>query len=328
MELTDDVLEEAVAGGFDVVITHHPVLFSPVRSLVEARPKERLLRRVVENGLGVISVHTNLDSAEGGIADIAAEALGVRDATPLVPASSGWVKLVGFIPAGAVETVAQAVFSAGGGGVGDYSECAFCATGTGWFTPGDGSVPFVGTVGKPERVEETRWETVLPRGCMGAVVRAYVSAHPYEEPAFDLVPLENVLPSVGIGRVGLLGEKVRVGELARRVAEACGLTSVGWSGQGDRMVERVGILPGSGRGMVEKAVGQCEVLVTGELGYHEGEEATGRGLSLIDVPHGEIEWWAFRRWLKVLDDSVNKEDVEVVLSERWRDAWHRIDVRG
>ena len=144
LELTEGVLSEAIAGEYDTVLTHHPLLYTPVRSLVESRPKERLLRSLVAKQMTLIACHTNLDAAPGGLAEIAGEALGLRDMVPLEPSSAGWYKLVGFIPSEAVDAVAAAVFAAGAGGIGNYAECAFAANGTGWFTPGTGSHPAVG----------------------------------------------------------------------------------------------------------------------------------------------------------------------------------------
>jgi hypothetical protein len=125
----------------------------------------------VGNSVNLIACHTNLDAAPGGIADIVAGALGLRDVSPLEPASAGWVKFVGFVPAEALDKVAAAVFAAGAGGIGHYSECGFSSNGTGWFTPGEGSRPAVGTAGKPARTPEVRWETVAPKERMGAMVK-------------------------------------------------------------------------------------------------------------------------------------------------------------
>jgi dinuclear metal center YbgI/SA1388 family protein len=324
LELTEPVLDEAVAGGFDTVLTHHPLLLAPLKSVVESRPRERLVRGLVRNGLDLIACHTNLDAAPGGIADIAAEALGLRGATPFEPASAGWVKFVGFVPPEAADRVAAAVFAAGAGGIGAYSECGFASDGTGWFTPGSASHPAVGQVGRPERTPEVRWETVVPKERVAAVVRAFVGAHPYEEPAFDLYALEDVLPLVGLGRVGQLPTETTVEQLARKVAEVFELPSVAWTGEAAARVKRVGVLPGSGRGSVEKAVGLCDGLVTGDLSYHDGELATAKGLVLIDAPHGDLEWWAFKRWCTSLSVVLVAEDVVVALSEQWRSAWERI----
>jgi len=324
LELSEEVLGEAVAGEYDVIITHHPVLFSPVRSLVEDRPKERILRRLVENHLNVISCHTNLDAARGGLADIVAEAIGLRDTRPLEPVTTGWVKFIGFIPAEAVDGVAAAVFAAGAGGVGAYSECAYSSSGTGWFTPGVGSSPVVGKVGRAERVEEVRWETVVPKERMAAAVTAFVTAHPYEEPAFDLIPMENDLPAVGLGRVGILQEETRLEALAETLESVFGLDPAVGGAVESRMVRRVAVLPGSGRGSLDKVYGQCDVLITGELSYHDSEEADEHGLALIDVPHGEIEWWAFKQWIGNLSDLVKTDGVQVEVSASWRSPWQRI----
>ncbi len=325
LELTDPVLHEAVSGGFDTVLTHHPLLFSPIRSLVESRPKERLARGLVKGGLNLIACHTNLDVARGGIADIAAQALGLCDVTPLEPAALSWVKFVGYVPSEAVERVAAAVFAAGAGGIGAYSECGFASDGTGWFTAGVSSNPAVGQVGRPERTPEVRWETVVPKERLAAVVRAFVGAHPYEEPAFDLYPLEDVLPLVGLGRVGDLPAETTVDALARTVAEVFALSSVGWCGAATARVRRVGILPGSGRGSVERAVGRCEALVTGDLGYHDGESAVAGGLAVIDAPHGDLEWWAFKRWCASLAMVLAAQDVVVTSSDSWRSGWRRVE---
>jgi len=324
LELTEPVFREALLGGYDCILTHHPLLYAPVRSLVESRPKERLLRWLVAGGMTLIACHTNLDAASGGLADIAGEALGLEGMRPLEPATAGWYKLVGFIPEDSVETVAAAVFGAGAGGIGEYEGCAFASQGTGWFTAGPGSHPTVGEVSRPERVPEVRWETVVPRARVGAVLRAFVEAHPYEEPAFDLYPLEDVLPRVGLGRVGVLPEPVSVAVLAETVTNVFGVGGVTWSGKSWRLVQRVGVLPGSGRGSIDNAARQCEALVTGDLTYHDAEKAEESGLALVNVPHGELEWWAFKRWSEVLAEATAEVEVTVTLSSEWCSPWGRV----
>jgi dinuclear metal center YbgI/SA1388 family protein len=324
LELTETVLDEAVTGGSDTVLTHHPLLFTPLRTVVESHPKERLVRELVAHSINLIACHTNLDAAPGGIADIVAEALELQDVTPLEPASAGWAKFVGFVPKEALDRVAASVFTAGAGGIGNYSECGFACEGVGWFTPGAGSRPAVGEVSNPERTAEVRWETVAPRERVAAVVRAFVAAHPYEEPAFDIYPVEDVLPLVGLGRVGTLPAVTTVAALAQKVAELFELPSVSWCGDGNSAVRRVGLWPGSGRGSLEKALGRCDVLVTGDLGYHDGELPTQRGLALVDAPHGELEWWAFKRWCEVFGGTLAAEEVSVTVSQRWRSNWNQV----
>jgi dinuclear metal center YbgI/SA1388 family protein len=323
LELTEAVLAEAVAAGHDTVLTHHPLLFAPVRSLVESHPRERLIRGLVAHQVNLIACHTNLDAAAGGLAELAAEALGLSAQAPLEEASAGWFKFVGFVPPDALDRVAAAVFAAGAGGIGNYSDCAFAAEGTGWFTPGVGSDPAVGEVSRPERAPEVRWETVAPKTRLAAVVRAFSGAHPYEEPAFDLYPVEDVLPRVGLGRVGSLPREMTLRNLAENVALVYESPGVAWSGDGGAPVRRVAVLPGSGRGSLGSAAGRCDVLITGDIGYHDAEEAAEKGLSLIDVPHGDLEWWAFKRWAGALGEEVRSSGVAVALSEKWRAPWRQ-----
>jgi putative NIF3 family GTP cyclohydrolase 1 type 2 len=220
LELTEPVFHEAVEGHIDAVVTHHPLLFEPVGALRESNPRERLLRGLVRHGITLIACHTNVDAAQDGLADLAAQALALSDISPLRKAQAGWYKFVGFIPDGALDAVAAAVFAAGAGVIGRYTGCAFSGEGVGSFIPGPGTSPAVGHVGGHERTPEVRWETVVPRERLGTVVSAFLAAHPYEEPAFDVYPVEDILPRVGLGRVGSLPEAVAVAALAERVAAA------------------------------------------------------------------------------------------------------------
>lgn len=325
LELTEAVLDEAVAGGYDTILTHHPLFFMPIRSLVDSHPRELLARRLITAHINVLACHTNLDAAPGGLADIAAQALGLTGIEPLRRAPVGWYKFVGFVPEGAVEKVAGAVFAAGAGMIGDYHDCAFAARGEGWFTPLPTAHPAVGRPGVAEKAAELRWETIVPRHRLTAVASAYIGAHPYEEPAFDIYPVEDVMPHAGLGRVGVLIQPLRVSELVRQVASLVETSACSWCGNGERVVRQVGVVPGSGRSLIEPAAGLCDVLITGDLGYHDAERAAELGLSLLAVPHGDFEWWAFRRWADMLRGELKKEGVTVAVSREWRSSWSSSD---
>jgi dinuclear metal center YbgI/SA1388 family protein len=320
LELTEAVLAEAVAGGFDTVLTHHPLLFAPLSSVVESRPRERAVRDLVRRGISLIACHTNLDSAEGGIGAIAAEALGLEGAMPLQRSPAGWVKFVGFVPPDAAEGVATAVFAAGAGRIGDYDGCAFAAEGLGWFTAGPEAHPVAGELGQPGREPEFRWETVVPRSRLGSVIDAYIAAHPYEEPAFDVFTADDVRTRTGLGRKGVLPVPATVAELAGRVARTFELSTCTWAGDGAAAVRRVAVVPGSGRSLMSDAAG-CDALITGDLGYHEADRAAEMGLAVINTPHGELEWWCMRRWVPALEAALTGSGVEVVTSKSWRSPW-------
>lgn len=323
LDLTSQVLDEAVAGAFDTIVTHHPVFFTPVSTLVDSRPRERLLRRVVMAGINVFACHTNLDAAPGGLADVASEALGLRGVKPLQPAPAGWYKLVGFVPPESIELVATAVFAAGAGVIGAYSGCAFALHGQGWFTPGPGSTPTIGHLQVPERTGEVRWETVVPRARLSAVMQAYIDAHPYDEPAFDIYPVDDVLTHAGLGRVGELARSESVKTFAGRIMRWLGLPSIAWSGDGGRQVRRVAVVPGSGRSLIDEAAQRADVLITGDVGYHDAQRAEEAGLTLIVAPHEDLEWQALSLWSSALSGSLAGAGVEVVLSSRWCSPWSR-----
>lgn len=321
LELTPAALKEARSGGYDTILTHHPVLFTPVRRLVDSRPDDQLIRGLIVGHFNLIACHTNLDAAPGGLAEIAGEGLGLEGMAPLQRSYAGWYKLVGFIPHDAVEAVAAAVFAAGGGGIGNYKECAYSVEGRGWFTPLQGAHPAVGEVARPERTPEVRWETVVPRAVIAKAIAAYVVAHPYEEPAFDIYPVEDVWARAGLGRAGSLTHSCTVAELAAQAMQIFGLSIAKWT-DGTRVVARVGVVPGSGRNLVDAALSaSCDVFITGDLGYHEAERAAAKGLSLIDVPHGDLEWWAFRRWCEGVAPELAESGVAMVMSEAWQSPW-------
>jgi dinuclear metal center YbgI/SA1388 family protein len=321
LELTDAVMAEAVAGGYDTILTHHPFLLSPLSPRVESRPRERTVRELIRRGINLIACHTNLDSAEGGIGAIAAEALGLEGTVPLRRSPAGWAKFVGFVPAEAAEGVAAAVFAAGAGRIGDYEGCAFSAEGRGWFTPGPEAHPAVGRLDLPERTLELRWETVVPRSRLTAVIDAYIAAHPYEEPAFDVYAVDDVLTRTGLGRSGTTPAPTTPGALAEQVAGVFELSACNWSGDAARQVRRVAMVPGSGRSLMSDAAGQ-DVFITGDLGYHEAERAAEMGLAVINAPHGELEWWCMRRWIPALEAALAGSGVEVVTSKTWRSPWN------
>jgi dinuclear metal center YbgI/SA1388 family protein len=321
LELTEPVLAEAGVGGYDTILTHHPLLFSPLSSLVESRPRERMVRALIRGRMNLLAHHTNLDSAERGLAAIAADALGLENVTPLRRSPAGCYKLVGFVPPDVVEEVASAVFEAGAGGIGDYEGCAFSGEGRGWFTPGPEAHPVIGKLSIPERTPEVRWETVVPRNRVAAAVAAYISAHPYEEPAFDIYPVEDVSTRAGLGRQGMLSCESTVAELAARTAALFELDGCLWSGDGGRLVRSVGVVPGSGRSLMQDAA-ELDVLITGDLGYHEADRAEDLGLALIDTPHGQLEWWCLRRWAETLRAALAGSEVEVATSDAWRSPWN------
>lgn len=287
LDVTEDVVDEAVEKGAQLIIAHHPIIFRPLRTLRTDRPEGRVISKLLKHGISVFAAHTNLDTASGGVNDLLAEALGLQGCVPLRRAGTETLyKLVVYTPHSHAEAVSQAVFEAGAGHIGNYSHCGFTTPGTGTFLPEDGANPYLGEVGQVERAEEARFETVVPASRKDAVIAAMKQAHPYEEVAYDLYRLEIPGAAYGLGRVGKLPEAVPLKKFAEQVKQAFGLNALRYVGDGDALVRRVAVLGGSGRSYVKDALAaSADVFVTGDLDHHTSLDAKAAGLSLVDAGH-------------------------------------------
>lgn len=283
-------VEAAVAARCQLLLTHHPLIFRPLKKISVADPLGQLVTLAIRNDLAIISLHTNYDIAAGGMNDLLAERLGVSRCEPLsVTHREELVKLGVFVPEGHEEQVLEALFRVSGV-IGNYSDCSFQARGIGTFRPLPGAAPFIGEVGKRERVAESRIEVLIRKDDVTAAVKALRKAHPYEEPAFDLYPLLNAGKADGLGRIGELPAAVPLGEFAALVKERLGLTGLRCVGDAGRPVRKVALCGGSGVSLVREAKGKgADVLVTGDVKYHEARDAEELGLALVDAGHFATE---------------------------------------
>jgi len=305
LEVDDAALDEARRQDRDLLLVHHPLIFDPLERLSDDTEAGRLALRAARDGVAVIAAHTNLDKAHGGIADVIAELLGLEAAAPLAPAAADALKLVGFVPADDADLVRKAVFAAGAGVIGEYEHCSWAVEGQGTFFGREGADPVLGQAGRDEVVSELRLEVVFPRRLKRRVTGAYVAAHPYEEPAYDLYPVENEVATLGLGRLGVLPAATPLAAFAADVAAVLRLPSLRYAGDGARPVRRVAVLPGSGAEAIARGVAQvADVLVTGDVKYHEARVAQAQGLALVDAPHGVIEQAAMLRWAQTFADAL------------------------
>ncbi len=288
LDVIEPVIEEAKRIGADMIVTHHPMLlFRKVESITADTALGRRIFALIENGIAAFSSHTNLDVAQGGTNDVLAELAGLEDIEIL---EETWAedlkKIVVYVPVGYEETVREAMCAAGAGHIGAYSHCTFGVKGTGTFLPLDGTKPFLGEQGKLEKTEETRLETILPAGKLGAVVQAMLAAHPYEEPAYDVYAVERKGGREGIGRIGNLPEAVPFVEFAEQLRERLGLDRIRLVGNGQKMVRRVGLCTGSGVEFLTAAAKQgADAYLTGDIKYHEAQKAVGMDICVADVTH-------------------------------------------
>lgn len=290
LDATPAVMATALESGCNLLVTHHPLIFTPPKSISAATPLGAMIHTAIRNNLAVVSMHTNFDCAEGGMNDLLAERIGLSDCGPLqVTARAELAKLVVYVPSEQLESVRSALLPHAEA-LGAYAGCSFSAPGEGTFTPLDGAHPFIGAVGSQERVAECRLELLVDRGRAPRAVKALLAAHPYEEPAFDLYPLLNEGRPSGLGRIGRLPGPLTLAELAdhvRRELDAPGLRFVGAP---DAQFSRVALCGGSGASLLRAARrAGAQVLVTGDVKYHDAREAEELGIALIDAGHFPTE---------------------------------------
>ncbi len=322
-----NAVEAAVKAGCQLLLTHHPLIFRTLKRISAADPLGRLLYLAISNDLSIISLHTNFDVAGGGVNDLLAERLGVSCCAPLkVTFVDELAKLSVFVPKGHEEKVMEALFRFSGV-IGNYSDCSFQSVGTGTFKPLQGAEPFLGEIGKREYAEETRIEFLLRKGDMNAAIKSLMAVHPYEEPAFDLYPLLNKGKAAGIGRIGELMEGLTLAEFALKVKEQLSANGVRFVGDAERLVKKVALCGGSGASLLREARNQgADVLVTGDVKYHEAREAEELGLALVDAGHYATELPMISGLAKLLGSELAKKgfEAEITAFEGEREPFRNI----
>lgn len=304
---TADVVAEAIEWGADLLVTHHPLLLRPVHSVAATTFKGALVHRLIRAGVALHVAHTNADAADGGVADALAQTVGLVDLAPLLPQPAEPLdKHVVLVPEGDAEALVDAMSAAGAGELGEYSRCAWTTTGVGTFIPGARANPTIGTRGTAEQVTEARVEMVAPRRLRSRVVAAIRAAHPYEEPAFDVLETASLPTGTGLGRVGRLSEPMTLRAFGERVAEVLPATAQGvrLAGDLDATVSRVAVVGGSGDSVFDAVrAADVDAYLTADLRHHPASEARERAVFdgagarpfLVDVAHFASEW----PWLPV-----------------------------
>jgi dinuclear metal center YbgI/SA1388 family protein len=294
LTVTPETAAEAVAAGAQLIVTHHPILFRPVKRLTSGTIEGRTLLPLARAGVAVYCPHTSFDNTSGGINDKLARRLGLVQPVALRPqAGPEQSKIVVFVPEKDLAAVSDAVFAAGAGNIGQYSQCSFRLMGTGTFFGSDAANPTLGQKGRREEVAEWRLEVICPAARATEVVRALRRAHSYEEPAFDVYPLRPLSTGCGAGRLGRLPAPTVLADLARQVQSALQPSAVQVVGDLNRRVEIVAIVCGAGSDFLSDAVhAGADVLLTGEVRFHDYLTAQGHGLSLVLPGHFATERFA------------------------------------
>lgn len=297
VDVTEAVVDQALAGGCGLILAHHPLLFQAVTSIAATDFRGRTITRLLQADIALLTAHTNADAASPGVSDALADVLGLVESKPLVPTPAAPLdKLVVFVPPAHSMMLLDALADAGAGRLGQYERCAYQVEGVGTFRPIGSANPAIGRVGQIETVAELRLEMVVPRSRRDAVVRVLREVHPYEEPAFDLVSLDPGPADTGIGRIGRLVEPMTLAAFTELVASALPATAQGVrvAGELERLVSSVAVCGGSGDSLLAQVERMgADVFVTSDLRHHRaGDHLAEGGAALVDVAHwaGEFPW--------------------------------------
>jgi len=289
LDVTEQVLQEAEDLGFNLVVSHHPVIFDGLKSLTGRNASQRIVKQAIQKDIAIYSGHTNFDAIVGGVNSVMAHRLGLVRQKILDPMSGQLKKLVVFVPREHLEAVRLALFEAGAGHIGAYDRCSFNLEGKGTFRGLEGTDPYVGEPGQIQEEPEVRVETIVPAHLTGKVVKAMVVAHPYEEVAYDLYPLENQYEQGGMGMVGELEDPMDEERFMNFVKERFGVSVIRHSALSGKPVKRVALCGGAGSFLLGKArASGADVFVTGDFKYHQFFDADGK-IVVMDIGHFESE---------------------------------------
>jgi dinuclear metal center YbgI/SA1388 family protein len=289
LDVTEEILNEAIEKQCDVIISHHPLIFSGIKQLCGNTYVERIVVKAIRCNMAIISVHTNLDFVFNGVNHKIAQKLGLLDLQILAQRKGNFRKLVTFCPEAQSPQVREAIFKAGAGHIGEYDCCSFNIKGTGTFRAGDKANPFVGDKGAIHSENEVRIEAILPAYLVGKVVGAMVDAHPYEEVAYDIYPIENGFANIGMGMVGRLSDSIPEKQFLQLLRDTFQIRSIRHSGFTGKEISIVALSGGSGSSLLPNAIASgADAFITADIKYHDFFNVTNK-LLLADVGHYESE---------------------------------------
>jgi len=317
LDAEEIALQEAERHQVQLIISHHPLIFKGLKRLTPGDEVGRVLFRAIRQRIAVFSAHTNLDRAADGLNDWLATRLGLENCKPVEnPQPAGYYKLVVFVPRGHEAELMDALFAAGAGHIGEYDCCSFRSPGTGTFRGSASTDPFIGQPGQQEEAEEFRLETIVPGGKLAKVLARMYKAHPYEEVAYDLIPLANARSGIGLGRIGYLPTELSLQQFAGRVRQQLNLASLRLVGEAEQKINKVAVCGGSGVSLLGDALRQgADCLVTGDVKYHDAQRARSEGLALIDAGHFGTEHFIVTELASRLRQALGEQQLPVEVIE-------------
>jgi dinuclear metal center YbgI/SA1388 family protein len=310
LEVDSKVVDDAIKKRCNLIISHHPLIFTPLKSITDRDNQSDLIKKIIKNDINVFSAHTNLDFAKDGVSFQLAKKLKLQQIRFLKNLSSNQYKIVVFVPEKFVEKVASAMHIAGGGQIGDYSNCSFRIVGQGTFKGSNSTNPFVGIKGNLEYVREIRLEMIANSFDLPKILSAMKESHPYEEVAYDLYKLNNENVNFGMGAIGVLNQSMTKEEFLFYVSKSLKIKNFRYNSGKKNKIRTVAVCGGSGSDLADEAIKQnADAFITADVKYHKFQDVQNKIL-LIDAGHYETEIFILdelkRRIQKFLNNGNNK----------------------
>lgn len=290
LDVTEEVINEAIANGHNLIVAHHPLIFSGIKSLSGDHWVQRCIIKAIKHDLCIYAIHTNLDNALSGVNAKIADKIGLGNYQILNPKSSTLCKLVTFVPLKEVEKVANALYAAGAGAIGNYDQCSFQGQGTGTFRPNEQSNPTIGQANQLEKVDEIRLEVIFPAHKQSGIISNLKANHPYEEVAYYIQSLNNRHQEIGSGGLGILPSTIPIYDFLLSLKQRMNLKTLRHTHfEEGAQVDTVALCGGSGRFLLDHAKrAQAQVFITADFKYHDFFEAD-QDIVVVDIGHYESE---------------------------------------
>jgi dinuclear metal center YbgI/SA1388 family protein len=287
LDVTQEILNEAIENKANIILAHHPLLFYPLKQIT--KQKDPLLYQDITHKINLVAFHTNFDLAEKGLNDYVGNLLGIKKIAPLQSSSEKVFKFAVYVPIQYADRVKENIFKVGAGKIGKYTETSFSIKGKGTFKPMKGTNPFIGKIGKREEVQEIKIETVVPERYLKSVIRAMQNAHPYEEPAYDIYELKTNL-SYGIGMYGKINQEKEIVEFSREVKNILHTSYVRLIKSNSRKIKKIALCTGAGNSLLEQVSNlDIDLYITGDITHHNALRAKELGLNILEVEHFDTE---------------------------------------
>ncbi|GAB1415229.1 Nif3-like dinuclear metal center hexameric protein [Paludibacter sp.] len=303
VDITEEVIEEAISKKCNLIISHHPLIFNGLKRINGKNSTQRCVIKAIKNDIAIYAAHTNLDNVINGVNGIIADKLGLINRNVLLPKQGILLKLSTFVPKLHLNRVREALFNAGAGHIGNYDSCSFNVEGFGSFRAKDNANPFVGKLNELHFENEIKLEVILPEYIKTQIINALIESHPYEEPAFDIYPILNQHSSIGLGIIGELEQIESENTFLSKVKEVFDLKVLKHTKLLNKDIKKVAICGGSGSFLIEQAISKnADIFISGDFKYHDYFNAENK-IVIADIGHFETEQFTKELFYKIIQNK-------------------------